>query len=85
MVKRNIEQNLRIKNFRGQKMEIMRETPRSRIREQSSVNKEVWDIVGSGKPTGSVPKETIAVSVTMSTSVKNDTVESVSELFHAAE
>ena len=51
--------------------EIMEETPWSRIREQNSVNKELLEIVGSGKPTGSVPKETIAVSVTISASVQN--------------
>ena len=28
------------------------------------MNKELWEIVGSGKPTGSVLKETIAVVVT---------------------
>ena len=32
------------------------------------MNKEVWEIVGNGKPTGSVLKETIAVSVTISIS-----------------
>ena len=34
------------------------------------MNKEVWEIVGSGKPTGSVRKETIAVSDTISISVQ---------------
>ena len=34
------------------------------------MNKEFLEIVGSGKPTGSVLKETIVVSVTMSTSVQ---------------
>ena len=63
MVKRSIEQNLRIKNFEAS-TEIMRQTPWPRIRGQNSVNKELWEIVGSGKPTGSVLKETIAVSVT---------------------
>ena len=51
--------------------EIARQTPWSRIREQNCVNKEVWEIVGSGKPTGSILKETIAVSGTISTSVQN--------------
>ena len=37
----------------------MRQTPWSRIRGQNSVNKELLEIVGSGKPTGSVLKETI--------------------------
>ena len=35
------------------------------------MNKELQEIVGNGKPTGSVLKETIAVSVTISTSVQN--------------
>ena len=49
------------------------------------MDKEFLEIVGNGKPTGSVLKETIAVSVTMLISVQNDTVESVSEFFHATE
>ena len=44
---------------------IMRQAPLSRIRGQNSVNEELWDIVGSGKPTGSVLKETTAVSGTI--------------------
>ena len=51
-------------------MEIMRRTPWSRIREQNSVNKELLEIVGNESPTGSVRKETIAVSVTISTSMQ---------------
>ena len=43
----------------------MRQTLWSRIREQNSVNKEVQEIVGNGKLTGSVLKETIAVSGTI--------------------
>ena len=35
------------------------------------MNKELQDIIGNGKPTGSVRKETIAVSVTMSINVQN--------------
>ena len=35
-------------------MEIMKETPWSRIRGQNSVVKEFLEIVGNGKPTGSV-------------------------------
>ena len=53
MAKRSIEQDIRNKNF-GSEMEIMRETPWSRIREQNSVYKEFLEIVGSGKPTGNV-------------------------------
>ena len=46
-------------------MEIMKETPWSRIRGQNSVYKEFLEIVGNGSPTGSVLEETIAVSATM--------------------
>ena len=46
-------------------MEILRRTPWSRIREQNSVHKEFLEIVGNGSPTGSVVKETIAVSATI--------------------
>ena len=49
----------------------MKGTPWSRVRGQNSVNKELQKIVGSGKPTGSVLKETIAVSFTISISVQN--------------
>ena len=35
-------------------MEILKRTPWSRIREQNSVYKEFLEIVGAGKPTGSV-------------------------------
>ena len=51
--------------------EIMRQAPWSRIRGQHSVNKELWEIVGSGKPTGSVLKETIVVSGTIWISMQN--------------
>ena len=51
-------------------MGIMRRTPWSRIREQNSVYKEFLEIVGDGKPTGSVLKETIAVSTTIWISVE---------------
>ena len=44
MVKRSIEQE----------MEIMKETPWSRIQGQNSVYKEFLEIVGNGKPTDSV-------------------------------
>ena len=45
--------------------EIMKETPWSRILGGNSVDKEFLEIVGSGKPMGSVLEETISVSVTM--------------------
>ena len=55
----------------GSEMEILRRTPWSRIREQNSVYKEFLEIVGNGNPTGSVRKETIAVSDTIWISVQN--------------
>ena len=48
----------------------MKETPWSRIQGQNRVYKEFLDIVGNGSPTGSVLKETIAVSVTISINVE---------------
>ena len=46
-------------------MEIMKRRPWSRIRGQNSVDKEFLEFVGNGKPTGSVLKETLVVSVTI--------------------
>ena len=48
MVKRSIEQNLRIKILRPE-TEIMKGTPWSRIKGQNSVDKEFLEIVGNGK------------------------------------
>ena len=70
MVKRSIEQDIRNKNFGALEMEIMTETPWSRIQGQNSVYKEFLEIVGNGSPTGSVLKETISVSVTIRISVE---------------
>ena len=47
-------------------MEIMKETPWSRIQGENSVYKEFLEIVGNGSPTGSDLEETIVVSVTIS-------------------
>ena len=54
----------------GAEVEILRRMPWSRISEQNSVYKEFLEIVGNGKPTGSVWKETIAVSATIWISVR---------------
>ena len=54
MVKRSIEQDIRNKNFGTQKWKLWEERPWSRIREQNSVYKEFLEVVGNGKPTGSV-------------------------------
>ena len=51
--------------------EIKKQTPWSRILGQNSVDKELSEIVGNGKLAGSVLKETVAVSFTMSISVQN--------------
>ena len=69
MVKRSIEQDIRNKNL-GPGTEIMKETPWSKIQGQNSVDKEFLEIVGNGKPTGSVIKETIAASATILVSVQ---------------
>ena len=51
-------------------MEILKETPWSRIQGQNSVYKEFLEIVGNWSPTGSVLEETIAISVTISINVE---------------
>ena len=71
MVKRSMEQDLYETGILVPETEIKKETPWLRIRGQSSVDKEFWEKVGNGKPTGSVLKGTIAVSVTISISVQN--------------
>ena len=70
LVKRSIEQNLRIKNFEARNRNYERNAV---VRNQGTKQRgqRLWDIVGNGKPTGSVLKETVAVSVTISTSVQN--------------
>ena len=72
MVKRSIEQNLRIKNFEARNGNYERNAV---VKNQETKQREqkIWDIIGSGKPTGSVLKETIAVSVTISISVQKST------------
>ena len=51
-------------------VEIMKETPWSRIQGQNSVYKEFLEIVGNGSTTGSVLEETVAVSATISINVE---------------
>ena len=70
MVKRSIEQEIRNKNFGSQKWKFWEERLWSRIRGQNSENKEFLEIVGNGKQTGSVWKETIVVSATIWISVE---------------
>ena len=64
MVKRSIEQDLRNRNFVARNGNY-EGTSWSRIRRQNSMYKEFLEIVGNGKPTGSVSKETNAVSATL--------------------
>ena len=67
MVKRSIEQDIRNKNFGRKKWKFMTEERRGQeSREQNSVYKKFLEIVGNGSPTGSLLKETLAVSATMS-------------------
>ena len=66
-------------------MEIMKETPWSRIRRQNSVDQEFLEIVGNGKPTGSVLKETIEVSVAIKNRRARMTQPNPSPQFYAAE
>ena len=63
----------------------MRGTPWSRIREQKNVYKEFLETVGNGKPTGSVVKETIAVSATILNGVEKWQSNPFLNFFHAAE
>ena len=70
MVKKEVSSKIYETEILGPETEIMKETPWLRIRGQNRVDKEFLEIVGNGKPTGSVLKETIAVSVTMSINVQ---------------
>ena len=53
MVKRSFEQDLRINNLEARKGNYERNAV-SRIRGKNNVNKELWEIVGNEKRTGSV-------------------------------
>ena len=64
-VKRSIEQEIQFKNFGIRNGNFEKKRRGQGIRKQNSVYKEFLEIVGNGKPTGSVLKETIAVSVTI--------------------
>ena len=70
MVKISVEHSLRMKKFeaRNGNYETNAVVKNQRVK---SVNKEVSEIVGSGKRAGSVRKETIAVSDTINISVQN--------------
>ena len=56
MVKRSIEQDIRNKNF-GARNGNYETSALVKNQVTNSVYKEVWEIVGSGKPTGSVLKK----------------------------
>ena len=61
--------NIKTRRILKPEMEILKQAPWSRIR-RNSVNKEVWEIVGNGKQTRNVRKDTIAVSDTIKISVQ---------------
>ena len=84
IAKRSIEQNLRIKNFEAGNGNYVTCAVVKNQETKQRVQR-ILEIVGNGSPTGSVLKETIAVSATILISVENDTAESFSEIFHAAE
>ena len=69
MVKRSIEQDLRNRNFGARNGNYERNVV-VKNQGQNSLDTEFLEIVGNGKPTGSALKETIAVSVTILTSVQ---------------
>ena len=64
MVKRSIEQDIRNRNLGARKGNYERNAV-VKYQRTNSVDKEFLEIVGNGKPTGSVLKETIAVSDTI--------------------
>ena len=65
MVKRSIEQNLRMKNFQARNGNFETSAVVKNQRVKKAVNEEVLEIVGNGKLTGSVQKETRAVPDTI--------------------
>ena len=69
MVKRSIEQDIRNKNF-GIRNGNFEENAVVKNQGTKQRAQEVLEIVGNGNPTGSVLKETIAVSATISISVE---------------
>ena len=69
MVKRSIEQEIRMKNFEARSGNFEKNAV-VKNQEQNSVYKEFLEIVGNGTSTGSVQKETIVVSATISISVE---------------
>ena len=70
MTKRSIEQNLRIKNFEARNGNYEKNAA---VKKDKTAWTELLEIVGNGKPMGSVQEETIAVSVTISISVQKST------------
>ena len=70
MVRRSIEQDSRNRNFGARTGNYERNAVVKNQETQNSVDKEVLENVGNGKPTGSVLEETIVVSVTISINVR---------------
>ena len=75
MVKTFLEQNLRSRNLKPE-MRGLSQEPWLRgqdSRKKTACTKNSWRLLGNGQPTGSVRKETIAVSGTIGISVLNST------------
>ena len=70
MVKRSIEQDIR-NEFWGQKWKLWDKRRGQESGNKTAWAKKVWEIVGNWSPTGSVLKETIAFTGTISISVRN--------------
>ena len=89
MVKRCIEQNLRMKSFEARNGNFEKKKKKEAVvknqRVKTAWKKELSEIADNWKLTGSVRKETIAVSDRIWISVQFDTAESFSKIFYAAE
>ena len=71
MVKRSIVQDLRNRNFGARNGNYERNAVVKNQGTKQRGPKNSWRLLAMGNPTGSVLKETIAVSVTISKSVQN--------------
>ena len=84
MVKRSIEQDLRIKNFEARNGNY----ERNAVVNNHGIKQRGQGILGDcwqSETNGQCSRETIAVSATIRISVEKFTIKSVSEFFHAAE
>ena len=87
MAKRSIEQEIRKIRILGAEMEILRRNVvvKNQVN-KTACDKEFLEIVGNGKPTGSVSKgDNCSFRRDINKRGKTFTIKSVSEFFHAAE